>query len=248
MGTMGTIFGSITFPSVGVTITPTPDVTAKIRIRYDVQQSAEVKEQGKILLGLFGKEAPVACSIFYALAEGTLSAPCRDPSDASDSQALQRETLVKRGVQRQCLADEAKPVSYSGSSVWRIIKGQRIDFGSVQGKFASRQAPSTPITESNGLSHDRPGLLSVPRGGGVFDFTITLASLPELDSTNIVIGEVLGDRAALDYLSDLPVVQYYGQGQGSETSRSKQCYYGSGDTFCSQLKPLKKVSISTFVM
>ena len=137
-------------------------------------------------------------------------------------------------------------------------------FFKVRGKFAFRVPPSTPMSEGNlenpdGViaprRHDRAGLVSVPRGGGVFDFTITLAALPELDATNVVIGEVISSQSsdgssedALAYLNSIPVIQYLGQGKGSDASRSKSCIYGSADTFCSQLRPIKKTTITTDVL
>ena len=70
-------------------------------------------------------------------------------------------------------------MSYAYSQVWSIQRGRRIDAGQVQGKFALREAPTTPASEASGLSHDAAGLLSVRRGGGLFDFGITTAPTPE---------------------------------------------------------------------
>jgi hypothetical protein len=131
------------------------------------------------------------------------------------------------------------------------LKNKRADFGQVQGKFALRVAPTSPSDESKGISHDRAGLLSVPRGGGVFDFSITLGPAIELDESNIVIGQIVSDDAegasTLSFINQIPVVAYVGQGQGNEASRSKSCSYGSAETFCSQMKPIKKITIQTSV-
>jgi cyclophilin family peptidyl-prolyl cis-trans isomerase len=224
-----------------------PEVTQRIEVIVAVQLSAEETVRKRMVLGLYAKEAPDACRIFAALSGGTLEAPCR--GDDSDNEAFARSGLTKRGVTRACLAEESRPVPYSGSTVWRIVKDKRVDLGQVQGKFAQRAAPSWPSSDATArVAHDRAGLLSVPRGGGTFDFTLTLAPLPELDASAVVIGEVLEGMDALQYLNDLPVVNYTGQGAGSDASRSKQCFYGSADTFCSQGKPIKKCTLATAVL
>jgi len=230
-----------------------PVVTTKVAVQVAAQMSAEETVKKSFVLGLYGKEAPEAVANFVALSAGTLECPCLP--DNSDTESLARGALTKKSVTRACLAGEEEPVSYSRSTVWRIIKDKRVDFGQVQGKFAFRQPPTTPADEAKLLRHDRPGLLTVPRGGGSFDFAITLAPLPELDATNMVIGEVVlppGEQGpisdALRFINEIPVIKYAGQGQGSEASRSKQCFYGSSDTFCSQLKPIKKMTLETSVL
>ena len=106
----------------------------------------------------------------------------------------------------------------------------------------------SPAPWSLCLGRYRAGLLTVPREGGSFDFSITLAATPELDASQKVIGEVLEGFETVRRIGDLPVISYAGQGNGAEQSRAKQCFYGSSDTFCSHLKPIKKVSISTSLL
>jgi cyclophilin family peptidyl-prolyl cis-trans isomerase len=226
-----------------------PAITQRVELNVAVQLSGEETARKRIVVGLYGKEAPEACRIFVALANGALEAPCR--ADDSENEALQRAALTTRGVTRNCFAEESTPVTYTGSVAWRIVKGQRVDLGQVKGKFAQRVAPSWPAADaSSRLLHDRAGLLSVPRGGGTFDFGLTLAPQPALDAgmSHVVIGEVVEGMGDLMYLNGLPVVNYAGQGAGSEASRAKQCFYGSADTFCSQGKPLKKCTLSTVVL
>jgi len=226
-----------------------PAITQRVELSVAVQLSGEETARKRIVVGLYGKEAPEACRIFAALANGVLEAPCR--ADDSENEALQRAALTSRGVARNCFAEESTPVTYTGSVAWRIVKGQRVDFGQVKGKFAQRVAPAWPSADAaSRLAHDRAGLLSVPRGGGTFDFGLTLAPQPALDAalSHAVIGEVLEGMDDLLYLNDLPVVNYAGQGAGSDASRAKQCFYGSADTFCSQGKPLKKCTLSTAVL
>jgi len=228
----------------GAILLPTaPKVTRKVQVDVAVQMSAEETARRRLVLGLYGDEAPTATSAFSQLAAGQLEAPCA--TDGSEGELFQRGALTKKSVGRACLAEEAKPVSYSGSQVWRIVKGKRVDFGQVQGKFAQRVPPISPPSEARGLQHDASGLLSVPKSGGAFDFTVTLGPVPELDDTNKVIGRVLEGMDTLEFLADVPVVSFSGQGEGMATSRQKQCFYGSSDTYCSQLKPIKKILIQT---
>lgn len=218
-------------------------ITDKILIELGVQLDAKTIVRKKIVIGLYGKVAPVSTGVFRSIAAGTLDAPCTPVL----MNAKDRSSLTKRSIARQCEKDSESAVSYDGSQVWRILKGRRVDFGQLAGRYASRVAPVTPVTEGGLLSHNSPGLLSVARGGGVFDFTITLSPLPELDEKNVVIGKVLpseSDPDILNFLTSIPVIDY-GKGDGPSSSRMGACYYGSQDTYCSQMKPLKKILVRT---
>ena len=191
-------------------------------------------------------DAPVAATTFEALAGGRYEAPCDTGTDeAAEKEALARSALTKKSVARACRMEEDVPVSYDRSQVWRVVKGKRIDAGAVVGKFARRRPPYYPPGEAASLRHDAPGLLSVRREGGGFDFSITLAAQPDMDTDSLVIGKVLKGMDVLQEISELPTVKaadIFGQGEGSSGgSRAKACYYGSTNSFCSQLKPLKKV-------
>ena len=77
---------------------------------------------------------------------------------------------------------------------------------------------------------------------------LTPAAAPELDSDYEVIGMVLDAEglATVATLDSLPLVraaEAFGQGEGSDTSRAKACAYGSPNSYCSQNKPLRKVTL-----
>lgn len=76
------------------------------------------------------------------------------------------------------------------------------------------RVPVKPPTndDRNSISHDQPGLLSVRRGGGSFQFTLTPSANPELDRDNLVIGKILdeGSMELLARLNSLPVNNYDG--------------------------------------
>jgi len=219
-----------------------PVITQRVELNVVVQLSGAETTRKRILVGLYGKEAPRACDIFVALANSALEAPCR--TDEHEDESKQR-------VARNCFDEEDTPVTYTGSSVWRILKDERVDFGQVKGKFAERIAPTWPSSDaSTVLKHNRAGLLSVPRGGGTFDFGLTLAPQPALDaaSSHAVIGEVLEGFDDLLFLNELPLVKYIGQSSATDASRSKRCFYGSGETFCSQGRPLNKCTLTAAVL
>ena len=62
-------------------------------------------------------------------------------------------------------------------------------------------------SDSNSLRHDRAGLLSMPRGGGAFDFGLTLGADPSLDRDNLVVGQLLAGGDVLEALNALPTRQ-----------------------------------------
>ena len=222
-------------------------VTDEATLEFVQQVSAEETQVLRVRLGLFGDDAPESVRIFKQLLEGTLRAPCRR-DESSDDEMVARSALTKKGVYKQCDAGAERPVSLAQSQVWRIVQGKRIDAGAVKGVFAMRLPPSTPPDEALRLSHDAPGLLSVRRGGGSFDFGLMPAAAPELDDAYVVIGraldaESLATISAMDVLPVVKAADIFGQREGSDKSRAKACAYGSANSYCSQLKPLKKLTL-----
>ena len=188
------------------TSSATAQVTAKVRLEFVEQVSAEEQRVLPCVIGLFGKDAPTAVRTFRQLCAGTLQAPCPVDVDLS-SEVMERTKQAKKAALRACQGAEGTPVSYAYSQVWSIQRGRRIDAGQVQGKFALREAPTTPASEASGLSHDAAGLLSVRRGGGLFDFGITTAPTPEYDDEYIVIGRVVDGMDSIAALDAMPVVK-----------------------------------------
>jgi cyclophilin family peptidyl-prolyl cis-trans isomerase len=61
--------------------------------------------------------------------------------------------------------------------------------------------------DSNVLKHDAPGIISVKKGGGEFEFTIAPGPNPDLDKENIVIGKVIEGMGTVAALNAAPVSQ-----------------------------------------
>jgi len=64
----------------------------------------------------------------------------------------------------------------------------------------SNAADWTRNLDANYLSHDRPFLLTQKKGGGTFEFSVTLAANPKLDQDNIVFGELLSGQEVVDQI------------------------------------------------
>lgn len=224
--------------------TATAAVTAKVRLEFVQQVSAEENRVLPVTIGLFGKDAPQAAEIFKLLCSSGLQTPCPTDVDLKD-ELMERTKQAKKAAYKGCLASETVPITYAYSTIWSIQSGKRIDCGAVQGKFALRVPPATPFTESSSLSHDAPGLLSVRRGGGVFDFGITTSAVPEYDADFAVIGRVVEGMDMVAELDAMPVVKAADalKVEASTSSRAKACDYASPQPFCAQNKPLRKVTL-----
>lgn len=163
-------------------------------------------------------------------------------------------------------------MTYDLSTVWRVIKDERIDLGAVSGKFVSREPPifevpsSETVVIDGGLKHDREGVVSVRKGGdGGFGFMIfpgdggggngSKGATMQLDEDNIIVGQVISGMDVVRQLNSLPVVRSTGASLGSlmggggggasqRSAPSRACRYGGSESYCSEFKPLKKILIS----
>jgi cyclophilin family peptidyl-prolyl cis-trans isomerase len=134
-----------------------------------------------------------------------------------------------------------RPPSGSAQEVERSIDNT----GYVRSQLVNR-AERYANSDSNDLRHDRPGVVSMQRGGGSFEFVIAPKANPGLDKENVVIGQVLLDngsgRDLLNAINDVPVRQpkaetsvygFVAKAAGDPRTRVETVY-----------RPLRKVSIS----
>lgn len=148
-----------------------------------------------------------------------------------------------------CLADVDEGASYEGSTVWRVVKGERVDLGALRGKWLGRQEPGFPDDGMGvGVGVGRRGAVSVSKGGeGGFGFTITPSDTPAKTLSNhVVVGRVVEGYDALDSWNEVAVVKsgIGGGGLGGLRDKpSRECRYGSQATGCSEYKPLKKMEL-----
>ena len=92
----------------------------------------------RIVIGLFGKEAPKSVDKLKKLMGPGLPAVCKP----KEERVLQREQLEANKVYNSCIEGQSNGVNYDYAQIWRIIKDERIDFGSVAGKFVAREYPT----------------------------------------------------------------------------------------------------------
>lgn len=230
------------------------EITSKIYIELKglPNDDENTFQEDIITIGLFGKDSPQPVSILEQLVKPSgYPAKCRP----KEIRTLQREQLEANKVYNSCMeTQDTKGVNYDLSTVWRIVKDERIDLGAVSGKFVARENPT--FAGLNSLSHDAEGVVSVRRGNdGGFGFTIYPGTgsnnSADLDETNIVIGKVIDGMDVVKKLNALPVVQsssvgYKALAGGDPSKRSapsRACRYGSSELYCNEFKPLKKVTI-----
>ena len=239
---------TVTATSLGAQVTD--------KIYFTIQglpsQDGTTTNNNRIVIGLFGKDAPNCVGQMKQLfSKQGLPRPCRPRAERT----LQKEQLEANKVYNACKQAESQGVVLPYSTVWRIVKDEQIAVGAVAGKFLAREYPNwTEDKHDNGLRHDSPGVVSVLRGSeGGFGFSIYPGggNASELDRDYIVVGRVLEGMDVVEQLNQVPVittakgVNYMAlsgtTGTGKAPTRS--CRYG-GNMYCNEQKPLIKLSIS----
>ena len=127
---------------------------AKVTDHVYFDLSVAGRPLGRLVIGLFGDDSPESTQIFKKLCRGE---------------------YVGKGGRR---------AGYRGSTVSRVVKGERIDVGRIRQQFDEGAqfsgmpqrldagvAPPTNF-EVNSLRHDRQGVVSVKKGGGDFGWSI----------------------------------------------------------------------------
>jgi cyclophilin family peptidyl-prolyl cis-trans isomerase len=193
----------------------------------------------RIVIGLFGKEAPDSVGkLIKLMSNEGLPAACKP----KEVKLLQKDQLEANKVYNSCIEGQDKGVNYDFAQIWRIIKGERIDFGSVAGRFVAREFPNWDESKPNGLKHSAPGVVSVRRGSDSgFSFTIYPGgntNPKDLDENHIVVGQVIEGLDVVEALNDTPVVKaakvnYMGLTGGPNTkdAPTRACLYG-GPMYC----------------
>ena len=183
--------GGITDGSIGVQPAPaTPEGLAVTdRIKFSVSIAGEAS--GELVLGLWRGAAPVSVDTFVQLARGTL-APA--PGDAPAS--YERSVAVRVSKDRDVVLGQLK--KQGGQTM--LVAGQ------TRPKVVPVAAPLH--SDANGVDHASAGLVSVRKGGGSFEFSLTSRSCPLLDKEWLVIGQVLEGMELVERLNTLPTNNY----------------------------------------
>eukprot|EP00607_Mallomonas_marina_P005615 CAMPEP_0182430636 /NCGR_PEP_ID=MMETSP1167-20130531/42156_1 /TAXON_ID=2988 /ORGANISM="Mallomonas Sp, Strain CCMP3275" /LENGTH=218 /DNA_ID=CAMNT_0024615967 /DNA_START=164 /DNA_END=820 /DNA_ORIENTATION=+ len=199
----------------------TPSITSKAFLDVSINRGTP----GRINIGLYGNEAPTGTKIFLSI----------------------------------CSGDYDEGVSYDMSQISRIQKDKRIDvnkfaLGSAQKqktvidstgriRLANFDRASMAVNNDvNTLTHNKPGILSVPKGGKSFQFTIAPRPNKELDKENLVIGEVLDGMDVVEKINQVPVSR-------EDILGTKGAFSSAGKGFDPRAKlatvnkPLQKVQI-----
>ena len=144
------------------------DVTKKVFI----QVAIDGKTEGRITLGLFGKETPKTVDNFLALITGS-------------------KGKGKSG----------KPLHYKGSIFHRVIPGFMLQGGDItmfNGQGGESIYGERFPDENFNLDHDIPGLLSMANAGpntNGSQFFITTQPTPWLNGKHVVFGKVVAEKS-----------------------------------------------------
>ncbi|GMH65766.1 hypothetical protein TrST_g205 [Triparma strigata] len=222
---------------------PREDAMAEDAFSYYValDVASDSNPLGRLTIGLYDF-APNTSNELVQLFSGNFMSSCTPPTKRSTD----RENLEARRAYSNCQSGMELGVTYEGSTVWRVAKDERIDFGAVRGKFIGRKEPEFADL-GTGLSVKRRGAVSVVKGGSAgFTFTVTPVEGGgnSLGGDAVVVGQVVEGFETLDKLNNIGVVK---SGIGSPKLRdkpSRECRYGGKESNCSQYKPLRKTEIT----
>jgi len=154
-----------------------PEITDKVYLDVKIANYTEesigknkgAMGSGRLLIGLYGKVAPLSCKIFMDTiqSDGSLIPSYRNSqlSRITDEGLIELEKI--RGLNTILLA------------------------GTDQYEYDGNLMDYKPILESNGIKHSRLGLLSRRQLSSTPEFGITLKPSSELDSFHVVFGTIL---------------------------------------------------------
>lgn len=224
--------------------------------------SAETGKTQRIVLGLFGNDAPSSVKrlkLLHGTSGPGLPAPCKP---LKEDFLIQREQLEANKIYRSCIEGQDKGVTYDYAQIWRIIKDERIDFGSLSGKFNAREYPTWAEKSYAKASDYTAGssskyLVAVRKGSDSgFGYTLfptsTARSNQDFLENYMVVGSVLEGEDVVDQINSVSVVasakslnymSIVGGGSGSKSNAPKKdCRYG-GPMYCNENKPLTKLTM-----
>jgi len=169
-----------------------PKITAKCAFDIRLGLSSAIKPR-RVVIGLFGEEAPGLTGNFLKACSASI------PGEAGQSARYQLST-VRSIAKDRVIAFADFP---GGNFLFKRTAPSR--GGMVKEEKIPLAGPDTKTEETNELKHDAVGRVSMPKGGGTFNFLISpVANAPFLDKRNVVIGQVL---EGLDVIEDINKIQ-----------------------------------------
>ena len=122
----------------------------------------------RITLGIYGESAPTASKFFLSVCKGDYGGTSYDGSQVSKIQKDKVITVAKLakggGLKQETWMDEVGKVR-----IRSVNLAEKVVFNDV-----------------NSLRHDSPGVVSVPKRGGSFAFSIAPKANPSLDEVSLV--------------------------------------------------------------
>ena len=174
---------------------PTPTAPAGVETTDKVRLTLSIANEvaGEIELALWGGAAPDSVDTSMKLCRGTLISNAGDEGASYERSVAVR---VKRDV----------------AVVMGALKRQGGQTMLVSGQTRPQRVRVSPPTnqDTNALQHDAAGLLSVKRGGGSFEFSLTTRPNTAMNKESIVIGCVTKGMGLLERLNKLPTNNYDG--------------------------------------
>ena len=213
----------LTIPSIANSVDLVPEITSKVNLDFSI---ARGKPQ-KVVVGLFGNEAPTSSRFFLNICKG-------DNSNGLTYDGSQVSTLIKDKkieINKFSLGSNLKQETYKNEV--GTVRIRSIDLAS-----------SAIYNDENNLSHDEAGLVSMKRGGGSFGLTINTKPNPDLDDDYIVIGKVLSGLETLDEINNIPVSKEDALGTKNGFSNLAKNGGDSRGKIASVNRPLKKIIIN----
>jgi cyclophilin family peptidyl-prolyl cis-trans isomerase len=174
-------------------VQPSPATPEGIAVSDRVKLSLSVAGEpaGDCVIGLWGDAAPTAVQTFLQLTRGTLA-----PAEGDAPASYARSVMVRISKDKEVVLGQLK--DKGGQTM--LIAGQ------TRPKFVPVAPPLHDDT--NPISHTQAGLVSVKRGGGSFEFSISTRAAPSLDKDELVIGQVLEGMELVERLNILPTNNY----------------------------------------
>jgi len=195
--TLITVVPAPLFTAVSKSAAATPEITSlaflDIAIANYTDESVgtnrPARGSGRIVVGLYGKDAPRSVSLFLK----TLTANGVDFPNYLNAQFLkigQDDGLLEiekvRGLKR---------IQLAGSDAFEF-----------DGQIMTEM--NKPLIEKNALLHDRPGLLTRSTLSSTPEFSITTKAAAALDSFHCVFGEIVNGMQVLDAVMSIPRYSY----------------------------------------